>query len=322
MRLTDLLGPDALLGPTFGLPLDVPFTSREALATGVRDRDLAALTRLGLLRHPLHGVYLAAQAPDTMAQRVRTVALVLPPGAVVTDRTAAYLHGVDLLPRTARTKPPPVSVFRAQGTRMRRDGVSSGSRMLLHRDVCEVGGIAVTTPLRTACDLGRLLWRYDALSAIDLFLRLGVPQSEIVAESNSARFKGFRWIRQLRTLAPLGDARSESPGESALRLHWLEAGLPDPVPQLWIENDRGVEIYRLDLTAPELRYAAEYDGEEFHSEEQAAHDEERRAWLRDERGWVIDVFRKRSVYGMLPEPRDVLLRGIVEARRTMARWAV
>ncbi len=320
MRIDDAITSTGLLGSAFPLPLDRPFAHAEARRCGLSARELAELVERALLRHPLQGVYLAAQAPDDIEQRVRSVALVLRPGAVVTDRTAAYLHGVDLLERTAPTTPPPISVFSAQASRVRRDGVGSGIRMLARRDVMEIGGIVVTTPTRTVCDLGRLLWRFDALAAIDLYLKYGVPKEAIVSEASSGRFRGYRWIRQLRTLAPLGDARSESPGESALRLHWIDAGLPDPEPQRWVEDDHGVGIYRLDLTAPELRYAAEYDGEEFHSEAERAADAERRDWMRVHRGWIIDVFRKDSVYGRRPDPSDRLRSGIVKARATLAPW--
>ncbi len=53
---------------------------------------------------------------------------------------------------------------------------------------------------------------------------LGVPHELMAAEIG--RFKGYRGVRQLRVLVPLGDGRSESPGESVLRLHWYDAGLP------------------------------------------------------------------------------------------------
>ena len=50
------------------------------------------------------------------------------------------------------------------------------------------------------------------------------------ADAEIGRFRGFRGVVQLRCLAPLGDGRAESPGESALRLHWYDAGLPTPEP--------------------------------------------------------------------------------------------
>ena len=44
------------------------------------------------------------------------------------------------------------------------------------------------------------------------------------------RFRGERWVTTLRTIAPLADGRAESPPESILRLYWIDAGLPWPVP--------------------------------------------------------------------------------------------
>jgi len=286
---------------------------------GVSRQTLRGLVRTGHVRRVLTGVYVGAQARDDMEQRARAVALVVPPAAVVTDRTAAWLHGVDILPRTALREPPPVSVFRAAGTRLRRAGVASGTRGLLARDVTQIGGVLVTTPLRTACDLGRFLWRYDALAAIDQFLALGVDHLHLAAEV--PRFKGFRGVRQLRYLVPLGDRRSESPGESALRLHWYDAGLPRPKVQQSVYDDLGRELYRLDLALPELRYAAEYDGEEFHSaDDDQAHDEERREWIRKHRHWTIDVFTKHDVYGATGAAARRLTQGFVQARKDLPIW--
>ena len=112
-----------------------------------------------------------------------------------------------------------------------------------------------------------------------------------VSEIN--RFKGYRGVRQLRALAPLGDARAESPGESALRLHWYDAGLPKPELQVWIHSDTGSPIYRLDIADPEVRYSAEYDGEEVHtSAHDREYDESRRLWIEDHRAWTIDPFQE------------------------------
>ena len=127
--------------------------------------------------------------------------------------------------------------------------------MLLPRDVVEIGGLAVTSPLRTALDLGRLLWRFDALGALDQFLRIGVVADELIAEV--ARFKGFRGVVQLRFLAPLADPRAESLAESALRLHWKDAGLPSPELQWWVYDEHGIAVFRLDLALPEVLFAAE-----------------------------------------------------------------
>jgi hypothetical protein len=320
MRVSDWLTTDGvLLGTAFPLPLDEPFTRRHAVDAGVDPRHLRHLVEDGLVRRVLRGVYAVTQAPDSVLFRAHALELVVPECAVVTDRTAAWLHGVPILERGAHLDAPPVSVCETVDSRVRRPGVDGRRRQLLERDVMELHGLRVTTPLRTGLDLGRGLWRFDALSALDGVLHIGVDYDELQVET--LRFTGHRGVRQLRGLAPLADGRAESPGESALRLHWLDAGLPSPELQYRILDDRGHEIYRLDVPLPNVRYAAEYDGEEHHSsEEDLAHDEKRRDWIRRQRGWTIDAFRKDDVYGRTTDITARLRAGFTRARKSMTIW--
>jgi hypothetical protein len=308
-----------LLGAGFPLPLDSPFTREQAVAAGVNPRQLQSLVAGRLLRRVLRGVYATAQAPDSVLFRAQALALVVPDCAVVTDRTAAWLHGVPILQRGAHVEAPMISVCERVDSRVRRREVDGRRRQVLDRDLTEVHGVRVTTPLRTGLDLGRQLWRFDALAAIDGVLRLGVDHDELLQES--LRFKGHRGMRQLRALAPLGDGRAESPGESALRLHWLDAGLPPPELQFGIVDDWGQLRYRLDVPLPSAHYAAEYDGEEFHSTpEDVRHDDERRDWMRRERGWIIDVFGKDAVYGRNTDIAERLHSGLRRARAARTIW--
>ena len=153
------------------LPLDEPFTAAQARELGVSRRTSDAMVREGLVRRVLREVYAVAQAPDDTRMRAGALALVIPPEAVVADRTAAWLHGVDILPRSALTTAPPLNVVHMTDTRMRRPQTDGRRRGLIPTDVTVVLGVPVTTQLRTALDLGRLLWRFDALAAIDGFLR-------------------------------------------------------------------------------------------------------------------------------------------------------
>ena len=288
-RDVDTLSPDA------PIPCDRPFSSAEASRLGVDESLRRRLVERGLLRPLLRGVFVAAGVPDSLRLRVAALGLVVPEHAVVVDRTAAWLHGVDALPRSAIHRMPSLDVFSRQGSRLRRPGVTSGIRDLTVRDLETIGPLTVTTPLRTACDLGRLLWRFDALSAIDGFLRLGLDHGLLLSEVG--RFAGYRGVRQLRDLAPIGDPGAESPPESALRLHWYDAELPPPETQIWVEDDDGVPKFRIDVGDRGARFGAEYFGEEFHAEEQRDEDEERIAWLEDHRGWHMEVFTKTDVYG-------------------------
>jgi hypothetical protein len=312
-------GTGKFLGTACPLPLAVPFTQDQARALGVSQHAFEQMVRHGLVRRVVRGVYAAAQAPDDTLLRAAALALIVPPTAVVADRTAAWLHGVDILPRSAVIKPPPISIVHVDDTRVRRPEVDGRRRGLVPSDITAVHGVRVTTALRTALDLGRLLWRFDALAAIDGFLRIGVPHELLIAEIG--RFKGFRGVIQLRALAPLGDPRSESVAESALRLFWYDAGLPKPVLQWWICADNGVPVYRLDIADPDVRYGAEYDGEEFHTEdEDREHDEGRRDWMRRERDWTIDPFTKAHVYAPGADPVPILQAGYAEARRNTSLW--
>src|ERR1700712_2459445 len=176
-----------LLGPGFPLPLDAPFTAAQARDCGVSRRTFEFLLRTGLIRCELRSVYAAAQAPNDPLMRAAALGLVLPPDAAVVDRTAAWLHGVDALKRSAVHRPPPLDVIHMTDTRMDRPGVDGRRRSLLPGDLTLVQGIPVTTTLRTALDCGRLLWRFDALAVIDGFVRQGVHEERMRLEM--ARFK-------------------------------------------------------------------------------------------------------------------------------------
>ncbi len=89
----------------------------------------------------------------------------------------------------------------------------------------------MTTPLRTALDLGRLLPPDLALGALDQLLSAGgFSHMELLAEL--PRLAAHRGVGQLRTLAAQVDARSTGLAESALRLRWHEGRLPTATPGL------------------------------------------------------------------------------------------
>jgi hypothetical protein len=309
----------AVLGPEFPLELDAPFSYDQARRAGLSRRRLTLLVHEGLVRRLIPGVYVAAQAPDSQLLRARALKLVVPAKYVVTDESAGWLAGAPMILKPgSHLAAPPVSVFGADGEGRLRNGLTdSGRRTLLASDITEIHGVRLTTPLRTAADLGRLRYRDQALSAMDQLLRLGDFGLDDLLGSTT-RFKGFRGVRQLRWLAPLADRRSESPGESALRLRFYQAGLPPPVPQVEI-FDGARFLARVDLAIEELRFVAEYDGEEWHGPEQLRHDQERRAQV-VEAGWTVQVFTRVNVYGRNQDAARILSDGVREARARLARY--
>ena len=317
-----LWSPDQpFLDTLFPLPLARPFSRREALSEGIDDRQLGQLTKLGLLRRMVRGVYVAAQTPDSALLRAAALRLVVPEDAVVTDWTACWLWtGVDAPGAHQRT--PELYLFhRKPHCRLRNELASSGARHLSPSDVTILDGLVVTSPLRTACDIGRLFHRDRAIGALDALLRHGTFDLEQL-QLEVERFKRMRGVVQLRALTPLADPRAESPGESTLRLRWLdETELPPPTPQIPIVVG-GVAIYWIDLGVEELQYGCEYDGEAFHGPEHEAHDRASRDDLRVRFDWDIDAARRKNVFGPTRDIEEMLHAGVrrTRARRGRGNW--
>ncbi|MGH3446595.1 MAG: type IV toxin-antitoxin system AbiEi family antitoxin domain-containing protein [Nocardioidaceae bacterium] len=283
------------LPPQARLP-KTPFTSQHAADLGITRRQLGEMVRNGEVRRVLQGVYQLSREPDNLVNRAKAAHLVMQPFGIICDRTAAWVHGVDTFDVRELEILPPLECFVLRDmARVRRLGCLGGERDLAPNDVNLVHGVPVTTPLRTALDLGCRLGRRDALAAIDGFMRQHtISRARLKAELS--RYRGRRGVVQLRVVVGLGDPRSESPSESWTRMAIVDAGLPLPELQYWV-CERGRAVFRLDLAYPRHRVAVEYDGLDYHSShEQRAADAKRREWLR-ERGWTIIVVTKDSFQG-------------------------
>lgn len=281
------------------LPHGVPFTTETARSAGLGHQALHRLVRAGVLRHPIERVYVAADVPDSIELRCAMLHLVVPPDCFLCDRTAAWLNAGDrALGPDEHLAVPRLSCFRPSDAGRLRNGLAiSGEREILRRDLTELHGLAITTPLRTALDLGRLQSTRDLrLHGMDTMLGLGAfTHEELLAEV--PRFNRRRGVVLLRVLAPLADPGAQSFGESALRLRWYDAGLPRPRTQIPV-TAAGRTVYYLDMGLEELGMAAEYDGASWHSSEaQRERDVIRRAYLSDVGGWLIEVFRREHVFG-------------------------
>ena len=296
-----------------------PFTLAELPALGLTERTLRTQVASGEVRRILRGVYGVAALDDSLENRIAAAALVTNPGHVVIDRSAAWLHGVDAFGGAELEAGPAVETCALPlGHRAQRDGVRGHERSLSADDILALGPVRVTTPLRTALDLGCHLRRREAYAAMCELARLHeLTVSALTHEL--PRFAGRRGVVQLRQLAPLVDSRFESPREAWTFLAIHDAGLPHPVPQFWIAVD-GVPTYRLDLAYPLARVCVEYDGVEAHdSEEQRRADRERRAWLR-EHGWTVILVRLGGFTGDALDTWLRELRGALATPYSSRRW--
>lgn len=301
--------------PTFP---DAPFLASSASAFGWTDVDLRRLTGEGILARVLHSVYAPASLDDTIELRIAAAALVLPPHVVISDRSAAWLHDVDLYDLDRLETPPRLEVVSMPGhDRTRRPEMLGGKRELTDVDVCRLGGLPVTTPGRTACDLACLRGRNAALAVLDAFMRRhGLSRDDLRAVSR--RFTGRRGVIQLRELIEYADPDAESPGESWTRMAIVDAQLPMPKLQHWVTLPE-VGRVRLDLAYPKQRIAIEYDGEEFHTDDaDKLADKLRRRALRDA-GWVVIVVTKADFKGDALDAWLGQLKNAVFAREAVVR---
>ena len=291
---------------------DGPFHRATLEDLGITGATLARALRRGQIRCIVRGVFVLSSVPDGLELRARAVGAAVKPHHVVTDRTAAWLWGIDVHTYAELDSVPDVeacALRRNEPTTV--SGVDGRTRDLRPDDITMLDGIRITTPLRTALDLGCCLRRREAYAALNAFARkFGLTRRDFVRALG--RYRRRRGVVQLRQLVDLIEPRVESERESWVLLAIYDAGLPLPEPQYWIEID-GVLVYRLDFAYPRLRIVVEYDGFDAHerTKEQQEHDAERRAWLRDH-GWTVIVVRRGDF------TRDALDRWLRELRQALA----
>ncbi len=238
----------------------------------------------------------------------------LPPGAALAGRSAAYLFHADVI----GTDDAPVEVAVPATTSIR-----AHPRLYLRRtrldpgDVTAFGTIPVTTPVRTAFDLARLPSLVAAVVAVDALLaarQTTLPQLRDYFEERRDWPRGSRVRRTLR-LAAVG---AESPMETRLRLLIVLAGLPEPVVQYDVPAARA----RLDLAYPEAKVAIEYDGDHHRERDRFRRDIARLNRLRL-LGWTVLRFTADDVLRhperLVAQVRQVLGPDLLGHRATLGQ---
>jgi hypothetical protein len=274
-----------------------PFDRDMALQHGLRQQDVTALVAAALVRQVVRGVYIDARVTDDLASRAACLRLRLPPYAVVTRLTAAWLWGVDgRMPEQLASPPPVERVVPPERQPLRRPGVRCYVAPL-DGETTEVDGVPVTTATRTALDVLRWLPPHMGLAIADAMAATGLVAPSQVVE-RVAQSPGVRGIAQARYLAALIEPLTESFGESWLRLRIMDAGFPRPEAQIEVVDELGRCVYRLDLGWRDRHIAIEYDGEAHHStDEQISHDRRRRGRLESTFGWQVLVVGRGEVLG-------------------------
>jgi hypothetical protein len=301
---------------TFSALPEEPFLRTRCAQSGISRSGIEELVAAGMVRQPLRGVLVRADAPDTIEVRAAAARLVLPPGAALCRITSAWLYGIDARPPGAHTTLPSLECMVDPGREpLSRPGLRCFISDLTSDDVVHVLGLPCTSPDRTAIDLARWLSPGMGLGVLDAMARARlIDPAELVFHVE--RWRGDRYVARARRLIRLCDPRAESFGESWLRLRFHDAGFPPPEPQIVLRDHAGRQVYRLDLGYPVLRSAWEYDGEPFHRGHTAeAADRRRREEIRHRWGWTVYGVEKNLVLG----PSMALERGIAEVTGILPR---
>ena len=221
----------------------------------------AALSRGELTRHELKrwftwmlpDVYIARGVEPDLRDRIRATWLWSGRRGIVAGVAASAMYGAEWVDDDApvelvwRNGRPPEDVI------MRND-------TLTPEEITKVAGIPVTTPARTAFDLGRLLSRDDAVARLDALL-CTVPSALYEVQSVIDRHPGVRGAKRLPIALNLADGGAQSPKETWLRLLFIDAGLPRPSTQIRVYDGRRL-VRRLDMGWEKYKVAAEYDGDQ------------------------------------------------------------
>lgn len=185
--------------------------------------------------------------------RCEAAALVLPPDAVITGRSAATLRGCAL----ARPVDP-IEVIAPLGRRITwRDGLDLRRTHVGAGESERWGRGRIATNLRMGLDLVLDRSLPDAVADLDAVVRAEMVDRAALQELVLGR--SDRGIVTARQAVALTDGLADSRPESMVRVWLTVAGLV-PVSQFWIEDATG-RIARTDLAFPAQRVAVEYDGQ-------------------------------------------------------------
>lgn len=254
----------------------MPFLGTEARADGrVTKRTLRS-------RHTMvyRNVYVPKGQEVTPAMRAVAAWLWADRAAVVAGMSAAAMHG-------SKWIDPRLSAELNRHDACTVDGIRVHREVLRPGETCEVRGVPVTSPARTAFDLGRRPGRDRAVVRLDALAQATGLQAADIAPLVECH-RGVRGLVQLRDVLELMDGGAESPQDTRTRLVLVDAGLPRPQTQIVVcGRFSGRRSARIDMGYEEFKVGIEYDGEQHWTDPaQRAYDIDRYAELAV-RGWVL-----------------------------------
>lgn len=226
-------------------------------------RALQRRHRAGLLVKVIEGVFVEAPAWAKLDGRGRHLLLAralgptIRPTAALSHLTAALAYGWPVV----GLQPDRVHVTDGATTRTehRAHLVRHAGSPEIGSERWVLGGIPLTSRLRTAVDLATTLEPASAAVAIDHAVRNGSISVEQFAEALPPR--PSRGSVRARTVSEALDAAHESVGESYTAIRMVQLGLPRPSAQHPFTLPGGRTV-RVDFWVPELGLVVEFDGKQ------------------------------------------------------------
>ena len=226
----------------------LPFIGSEALAARVVNRYQLATRYDAVYRN----VYVPKGQLRTAADKAVAAWLWSERRATAAGLSAAALHGTKWLDAKL-----PAELN--QPHRHKTNGILLHSDKLANDEVCTANGIPVTTPARTAYDLGRRRGLTTAVIRMEALMQAtNLKPTEV--EAIADRHRGARGIVQLREAIALSDGGAESPQETRTRLILTRAGLRPQQTQIVVFDDCGEFVHRIDMGWVDWKVGVEYDG--------------------------------------------------------------
>lgn len=227
--------------------MEWPFLGTEAVAAGAVNRYQLATQYDQLFRN----VYVPTGMEVTPVDKAVGAWLWSRRQATAAGLSAAALHGTKWIdPRLPAELNRP-GRYRTRGIVLHSDSLDAG-------EICEVTGIPVTTPARTAYDLGRQQGLTTAVIRLDALMQATGLKPAAVTEL-AERHRGARGVVALREAVELSDPGGESPQETRTRLVLTAAGLRPTHTQIEVFDGYDF-VGRIDMGYPAWKVGIEYDG--------------------------------------------------------------
>ncbi|MCV7214110.1 hypothetical protein H7J51_02285 [Mycobacterium crocinum] len=254
--------------------MDRVFIGSEAIAAGqLTEHELRRWYR------PIfRDVYAARSIDPSLRDRTQAAWLWSKRQGVVAGAAAAAMHGcrwvdadepIELIAKSARS----------------HEGLIVRNETLAADEVTTVAGLRVTTPVRTAFDLGRHLDPEKAIIRLDA-LKWATFYSVDDVTRLARRYRGARGTRQLSSLLPFVDGGAASPKETWLRMLLIEAGFPPPTTQIPV-MDGWRMLGVLDMGWEDVKIAVKYDGDHHRTNRAQYVKDQRRIRRLEQLGWIV-----------------------------------